>query len=318
MSPSRTRPRPSEDRRRVLIFLAIAFGLAGSTALVLYATGGILGSRPLLPGTSVTVAVVLLPTVYMFSPAIAHVLTRVVTREGWTGLRLRPYVDRGRRLIWFVAWSLPAVLAAAGALLYFVSHPGSFDPTLTAVRDQLAATEQQVGQPIPLPPGAFLALQLSAAVLLAPLLNTTVAFGEEFGWRAYLLPKLIGLTGVRPGIVLTGFIWGCWHWPLIALGYEYGVSYRGAPWLGFLLFCWFTVAVGTFLAWLTMRSGSIWPAALAHGALNASAGAPGLFLLGPPDLLVGPLPIGVLSSLPWVLTAIVLLLRVARDPGRAG
>lgn len=48
---------------RVVIFCAIAFFLATVTALILRATGGLANSRALIPGTPLTVATVLLPTV---------------------------------------------------------------------------------------------------------------------------------------------------------------------------------------------------------------------------------------------------------------
>ncbi|MER3459512.1 MAG: CPBP family intramembrane metalloprotease domain-containing protein, partial [Chloroflexota bacterium] len=81
------------------------------------------------------------------------------------------------------------------------------------------------------------------AILLAPLLNALPVFGEEFGWRAYLQPKLLPLGG-RKAMLLMGLIWGVWHWPVVAMGYNFGLDYVGAPWLGMLLMVWFTLAFG--------------------------------------------------------------------------
>ncbi len=149
-------------------------------------------------------------------------------------------------------------------------------------------------------------------MVVAPWINAAVAAGEEFGWRGYLLPKLVDLTGLRPALVISGIIWGCWHWPLILLGYEYGFGYWSAPWSGLLLFCVFTTAVGTCLAWLTLREGSIWPAALGHGALNSVAGLPLLFVAGTPNLLIGPATMGALALLPWLVVAVVLAQGIVR------
>ena len=41
-------------------------------------------------------------------------------------------------------------------------------------------------------------------------------FGEEFGWRGYLLPRLAPLGGISAAII-TGVIWGLWHTPVIVL-----------------------------------------------------------------------------------------------------
>src|SRR5215470_13375397 len=40
------------------------------------------------------------------------------------------------------------------------------------------------------------------------------AFGEELGWRGFLLPKLIAIGFSHPYAV-TGLVWACWHLPLI-------------------------------------------------------------------------------------------------------
>ena len=41
----------------------------------------------------------------------------------------------------------------------------------------------------PMPPAAFWAVQ-GVLMLMAPLLNLIPCFGEEWGWRGYLLPKV--------------------------------------------------------------------------------------------------------------------------------
>src|SRR5436305_814196 len=55
---------------------------------------------------------------------------------------------------------------------------------------------------------------------LQALLLTPLAFGEQWGWRGYLLPRLLPL-GQWPALLLSGAIWGLWHAPVILLGYNY-------------------------------------------------------------------------------------------------
>ena len=133
--------------------------------------------------------------------------------------------------------------------------------------------------------------EISSALTIGALINSLFTFGEEFGWRAYLLPKLLPV-GRRRATLLVGVVWGVWHWPIIAMGYNYGFEYPGSPWLGLLAMVWFTVLVGTFLAWVTIRGESVWPAVLGHAVINAIGRIGLLFVQGRPNPLLGPAPMG--------------------------
>jgi len=41
------------------------------------------------------------------------------------------------------------------------------------------------------------------------------AFGEEFGWRGYMLPHLIKQYSIRTALLLQAFIWWAWHLPVL-------------------------------------------------------------------------------------------------------
>lgn len=304
-------------RSRILVFVGLTYLLMGAAAGVLVATGGLTGSRILIPGTPITVAAVLLPTAYMFSPAVAHILTRLLTAQGWSGLGLRPRFDRGRRLLWLIALLLPAVVTVIGGGLYFLVFSDQFDPGLTTFRAQLKVGQAATGRSLPVPVGLLFALQIAAAVTVAPLINAIAAMGEEFGWRGYLMPQLMEITSTGRAVLITGAVWGIWHAPLIAMGYEYGFGYPFAPWLGILLFTVVTMALGVVFGWLAIRGGSVWPAAVGHGAFNAIAALPLLVTLGKPNLLVGPLPIGILAGIPLFAVAVGLLVR-SRSLGGVG
>jgi CAAX protease family protein len=290
------------DYRRLTMYLGIAFGLSWLVGLIVYLTGGIAHSPALLPGTGFTLAIVLISTGYMWAPAIAHILTRLLTHEGRRDTWLRPHFRRGWPY-WLGAWFVPVACTLLGAVVYFLVFPAAFDPTLGVLRKSLEA----VGQSLPLNPWILVGAQTLSAMLISPLINSLFTFGEEFGWRAYLLPKLMPLGGRRAAL-LTGVIWGVWHWPVIAMGHNYGLDYPGAPWLGMVMMVWFTVVVGVFLAWATLRSGSVWPAVIGHAALNGIAGLPAFFVQGTPNPLLGPFVTGLVGSVAWAAIALWILL----------
>ncbi|WP_436925935.1 CPBP family intramembrane glutamic endopeptidase [Halosimplex amylolyticum] len=292
------------ERRRLAIFLGVAFAVSWATAGVIYALGGI-GGGPTL-GFGIPLWLVLLAGPYMWGPALGHVAARWLTGEGFDRGSMLLRV-RTRPLPWVIGWLGPLVLILAGAGLYFLVFPGRFGG-LEAVADLLAAVEAQTGQEIPLSPTAFVGVQLVQAVVAAPLLNSLATFGEEFGWRAYLLPKLAPL-GWRRALVVHGAVWGVWHWPVIAMGYNYGLDYAGAPWLGLLAMVVATVGLGVFLGWVTLRSASVFPAVVGHAMINGSAGLATLFATAVPNQVFGPTPVGLIGVIPWVAVAAVLFVR---------
>lgn len=286
------------DTKRIIIFLAFAFGLAWLCALVIYLTGGLVDSPVLIPGTNFSLATVLLALGYMWAPALAHIITRLITREGWGDVYLRPKLKQGW-VYWLAAWFVPAIATILGAVVYFVLFPKQYDPSLGRIKDLMA----QSSQPLPFDPWMLVVIQTVSAMLISPLINSLFTFGEEFGWRAYLQPKLMPL-GKRKMFLLMGVIWGVWHWPVIAMGHNYGFDYPGAPWTGLLMMVWFTLMTGTFLGWCTLRGGSVWPAVIGHAALNGIASLSMLFLQGKPNPLLGPLPVGLVGSIVWTLLAL--------------
>jgi uncharacterized protein len=287
------------ETRRIGIFLAFSFGIAWITGLVIYLTGGLSHSPQIAPGLSL--ALVLLATVYMWAPALGHILTRLITCEGWQELRLRPNFKPGWPY-WLAAWFLPGLMTLAGAALYFIIFPRYFDPSLKYFQQLMSASPSSLSS---LSPWTILIIQGAQAMLISPVLNAIATFGEEFGWRAYLLPKLMPLGG-RKAVLLIGLIWGIWHWPIIFMGYEYGSAYPGYPWAGPLLFIYVAFGLGTFLAWLTLRSKSIWPAVIGHAAINGIAAIAVFATAGKPNPLLGPLPVGIIGSLGYAVVAIAI------------
>ncbi len=286
------------DTRRIAIFLLFAFAIAWVTGLVIFLTGG-LANNPL--------AIPLLATTYMGAPALSHLLTRLLTREGWHDLFLRPRLRRGWTY-WLLCWIAPGMLTVLGAALFFLVLPQYYDPALGNVRkllQQAASQTGQAGSVASVSPWTIVVAQTVQAILIAPVLNGLPTLGEEFGWRAYLLPRLMPLGG-RKAMLISGVIWGVWHWPVIAMGHNYGLSYPGYPWSGMLMMVWFTLIAGTFLGWATLRGGSVWPAVIGHGAINGIAALGILLQHGQPNPLLGPTPVGLVGSLGFAVVALVI------------
>lgn len=291
-------------KTRITLFLILAFAISWGTAGVIYLTGG-LANSPIyrIENAQVSLAYILLATGYMFGPAIANLLTRILTREGTRDLFLRPHFDKGRWIYYLIAWFSPGVFVIVGMILFFTLFPTYYDPMLSLLRGQLATTSS--GSTVS--PWFVFFTQALQAILITPLLNALPTFGEEFGWRGYLQPKLMPLGG-RKAVLLTGLIWGVWHWPIILMGYNYGNDYFGAPFLGPLAMVWFTLILSALFGWITIKAGSLWTAVIAHGALNGMASLGIVLVKGNPSTLLGPTPVGLIGGLGFTIAAVMIFI----------
>jgi len=104
-----------------------------------------------------------------------------------------------------------------------------------------------------------------AFVVLGSLQSLLSATGEELGWRGFLVPTLARTMSSGRTALVTGAIWAAWHVPLIAFA-DYNA---GTPtWYAVLCFAVMVVSLSVPLAWLRLRSGSVWPAAILHATHN--------------------------------------------------
>ncbi len=111
----------------------------------------------------------------------------------------------------------------------------------------------------------FFVANLFITGLVYAMLTGLLAIGEEFAWRGLLQGILIERFGTTKGIIVLGLIWSYWHFPIQIAGYNFPEN----PILGSLILSpILMIGLSLFYAWLTFRSKSFWPAALAHGAYN--------------------------------------------------
>jgi len=289
------------------VFVVLSCGLAWLVALPLWILGP---THPMISLLFQPVAIVM-----MFTPLLAVlVVTRLRKHPRGEQLRylgvwpLRP----AKRVVWFMAGAAlaPAILtaitvavsAAFGWLKLDLVHFSLLQQNLDAQLEALGAQATS-----PQPPIALLVVLQLVLVPFAALFNAIPASGEEIGWRGWLLPTLRPM-GRWPALILTGVIWGLWHSPLILLGYNFGRT----DWTGVALMTIGCVFWGMLFGWVRLRSGSVWPAAIGHGALNASGG---MFLLfGDASQVPDPALVSPLGVSGWIVVALaVVVLLVTRQ-----
>ncbi len=291
------------NSKRILIFIAFVIVLSWIVVLAVKLSG-IMESNP-------AGGMILANYIIIFLPAQANIFTRAVTKEGWKDLWLRPNLKRGWRS-YLAAWLLPLLATIVGGGLFFLLFPQAFDANLSQVRAAFAAVPALAVQP-----WLGLMILLLQTMFVVVFINGAASIGEEFGWRAYLLQKLMThfsgpkngaddvranlSSGAKKAALLVGLVWGVWHLPLFYLG-----SILTLPFV--MIYVVFTCSASILLSWVTLHSGSVWPASIGHGMLNASTAFPLLMSNGTANPLLGPEPASLIGMLGYVVLALVLLL----------
>lgn len=198
----------------------------------------------------------------MWAPTLGAILVRkVILKESLrvpeARLRLgalRPYL--------IVMAVMPVMFAVVYAITVLLGL-GTLDMSLKTFMAQI---ESVSGQPLDLPAPAWVMIAgiLLSSIFAAPFLNSVFALGEEYGWRGFLLPKLLPL-GRWQAHLIGGVIWGLWHAPLVLMGF----NYPGYPWAGVVWMCVLTTLLGVLESEWTLRYDSILLASFIHGVFNS-------------------------------------------------
>ncbi|MDT9598125.1 CPBP family intramembrane glutamic endopeptidase [Sphingosinicella rhizophila] len=235
--------------RPILVFVAIVYGLSVALGLLIGLTG-----REQSPFMSLGIAAMLFPAMALLVVGVA--MNAKVADFGW-----KRFPPRYGLLALFLIPGvmhlamIPATAALVGEL--------PWENWLTPRADGLFnADERGWGTLTPL--GLAGRLALNAAIGLVAV--TLLAFFEEIGWRAWLLPRLAERLGWRRAIMATAALWAVWHTPFALSGVHTLPDISVT--LTALVLPVGHLGAGFIIGWLWMRSRSIWIVMIAHGALN--------------------------------------------------
>ena len=185
----------------------------------------------------------------MMIPSLAHLFTRLITKEGFKNSYLGMNI-KGKLGYWLSSVLVPLAYSALTVILIWVIYINelTFPEAFSGFGMQTT--------------GIFL-LQLSYTLICF-----FPAFGEEWGWRGYMMPKLMELMPKPVAVVVGGVLWGLWHAPLTVAGHNFGVDYPGYPFVGIGFMCVMCTALNAFLTLITEKTKSIYPAAFTHAVNN--------------------------------------------------
>lgn len=283
--------------KRIVIFLVIVYGCTSIGELLAL----------LLPKPYNTNAYSVLILCFSLFPLIATFITKKITKDK-TKLNIKPNLRKNWR-VYLMAAFVPGLAIFLGAVLYFLIFPNNLDLS----GKYLIANYTKYGVPSDI--HLTVAKVIKDGIMLifiSPLIFpvAVIAFGEEIGWRGYLLPLLLQKMEQRKAILLNGTLWGLGHAPLIYLGFNYGLGYWGAPITGIIMMTFLGTVVGVLLSYVTLKAESVIPACILHGSLNVIGEAPIFVATSSACCLLGPNPTGIIGMSGLIVLAFICLIKL--------
>lgn len=283
--------------KRLLIYLVFSFGL---TWLIFFAAifAGVKwdGSR-----TNMEQFIAL----GMLMPFAAHIITRFITREGFpmTGkdsVMLGISFKDKKWKYYLFALFIPWLYFEISEIIMLIIAPECFD---TNIVNELGIDNMV----------AFLFPLYS---IISCTIVSFAALGEEGGWRGYMMPKLINLMGLPKALIVGGVIWGLWHAPLTCIGHNFGTDYPGFPYLGIIIMCIYCTLMGIMLTYITIKTESIWPAAIMHAVNNGNPSTLKFFINTEvlESKYVSSVLFFILLMIPEIIIVAIIIIREHRKP----
>ncbi len=237
--------------KNLKLYIAIAYGLIWATGLAFY----LLGTNV----ASFAGATQLLASLCMFIPLVATLICQKSSKEPLLrNVGISWKVNRW----WFFGWLIVPLIPLLTILFTHWTIGLSFNVT---------------GETVPLgfmnKPVGMVGITLLSGMVAGVTINALFAFGEEIGWRGYLLKQFEGKNFLTTSIII-GIIWGLWHAPLILLGHNYPQH----PQWGVLMMVVLSIPLSFIIQYFRVKSGSVIVAAVMHGTFNALAGMAYIFI----------------------------------------
>lgn len=221
--------------------------------------------------------------VYMFFPMLTALALQAIEGQKFnhTGLvRIAP------TWLWALALLLPIALALlcipVNALFPGVELQYNADQLIEQYHvpeERQALLRMSVGQ---ISAAMMILTTVVSSLVAGASINTVVAFGEEYGWRNYLVWALRNHK-FWPSALFIGFVWGIWHFPIILMGH----NYPNEPIWGVPMMVVVCILMGILELYFVLKTRSMVVAAVMHGTFNAISGLVIYFVRGGNDLLNG-------------------------------
>jgi membrane protease YdiL (CAAX protease family) len=226
-------------------------------------------------------AFVVFGSAYMLLPAVCAIILQMVHNEKpFRNLNISFKFNK-----WFIIAGIVPVVYTFMTLGINLLFPNvSFSASAEGLFSMLPAEDAAIAaeQLSKFPPVVFLLLFVVQAIIYGYTISAFFAFGEELGWRGYLLRELQGRKFLYVSLV-TGVVWGLWHFPLILIGH----NYPDYPIAGVGMMTIWCILISPVMTYIVIKSKSVITAAIFHGTMNAIYGITIMCVVGGNGIING-------------------------------
>jgi membrane protease YdiL (CAAX protease family) len=237
----------ADSRKPLYTFLALVTVLAALSYTIAFS-----GGEGNLDGGIVLV---------QFSPFLSAIITKLIYQRNVRGLGWVWGKSRYQLLSVMLPFGIGLI---SFGLVWLFGFGGFYNEAFiaeaqTGIADSLGLT---VSSPI-----MVMLVLIVVNGTLGLILPGIFATGEEVGWRGFLVPELYKHYNFTKTSLISGVIWAVYHFPLLI--FLYAPSRDISPWPLMVFAIIAGVSLSLIMAWLRIKSGSVWTAVLFHAALNS-------------------------------------------------
>jgi membrane protease YdiL (CAAX protease family) len=253
----------------------------------------------LFEGITISTGVLVWLVPVMWTPAAASVVARLVLREGFADVSFRFGGRRTFKMI-LLALVFPIIIGLVAYGIAWATGLAQFDPKPGSGGWLYGSFVGDTASP-----ATIFVVMIAKAVTIGTILTAVFyTWGEELGWRGYMLTRLIDAGVPRP-VLASGLIWGLYHIPVVLAGMYVATPHGSSSVVTAVLFMVQITSNGFVIARMRLETGSIWPAIAQHAAWNSII--PGAFDLATKGaeatLWVG--ETGILVAITMVVAAVI-------------
>ena len=267
-----------QKNNKAQLFIAFVFIISYTMAAIYYFING---------GRGTQIGFTIMAAIYMFIPMISVFIVKKMYRERlFSDLLISFKINRW----FFIAWLLFPIFTFFTLGLNILFPGITYNPEMTGFLSRFEsfvdmppdAIEEFTNLTNSIPNIVFILILLLQGLIAGVTVNAVAGFGEEIAWRGFLLKEFKEMRFLKASLVI-GVIWGFWHAPLILMGHNYPEH----PQLGVFMMIIYCILLTPIFQYITIRSKSVIPAAIAHGTHNAVVGTVIMATEGGNDLTRG-------------------------------